>query len=206
MAACACVWTACKKSESAEVLQGAGTTPSINLPTVEGKKIYFVAVGDFPESQMQDLVAYYRQKLNLEVQVLKTIPPDPRVFDASRQQLAAEPLVDSIHASFADLTKDPGTILIGLTTADMYPTSMNWRFAFGWRKPDLHTAVVSSARMSLHYPGESSDARPEIRLRKVLTKDIGLLYYGLPQSDNPRSALYNQILGIQELDAVGEDF
>ena len=44
------------------------------------------------------------------------------------------------------------------------------------------------------------------RLRKIVTKDIGILYYGLPHSDNPHSVLYNQIMGIEELDAVGEDF
>ena len=46
----------------------------------------------------------------------------------------------------------------------------------------------------------------EIRLRKMVTKDIGILYYGLPQSSNPHSVLYNRILGIEELDAVGEQF
>jgi len=40
----------------------------------------------------------------------------------------------------------------------------------------------------------------------MVTKDIGILYYGLPQSSNPNSVLYNRILGIEELDAVGEQF
>lgn len=205
--ACAGIWTSCKKSANVEASQSAGITPATNLPVVEGKKVCFVTVGDFPDQQMQDLVAYYRQKFNLEVRVLNAISPDPRVYDASRQQLAAEPLVDSIRAAFPDIANDPSTILIGLTTADMYPVSMNWRFAFGWRKVNPPTAVVSSARMSLHYLGEPSDvAKPEIRLRKMVTKDLGLLYYGLPQSANPQSVLYNQILGIQELDAEGEDF
>jgi hypothetical protein len=40
----------------------------------------------------------------------------------------------------------------------------------------------------------------------MVKKDIGILYYGLSQSHNPKSVLYNGILGIQELDAVGDDF
>ena len=52
----------------------------------------------------------------------------------------------------------------------------------------------------------SEEARPEIRLCKMVTKDIGILYYGLPQSSNPHSVVYNRILGIEELDAVGEQF
>jgi len=47
---------------------------------------------------------------------------------------------------------------------------------------------------------------PAMRLRKIVTKDIGILYYGLPQSNDLHSVLYNQIMGIEELDAVGEDF
>jgi hypothetical protein len=47
---------------------------------------------------------------------------------------------------------------------------------------------------------------PATRLRKIVTKDIGILYYGLPQSQSPKSVLYSQIMGIEELDAVGEDF
>jgi hypothetical protein len=36
--------------------------------------------------------------------------------------------------------------------------------------------------MDLHYPGELlPEVRPEVRLRKMLTKDIGILYYELPR-------------------------
>jgi hypothetical protein len=44
------------------------------------------------------------------------------------------------------------------------------------------------------------------RLRKIVTKDIGILYFGLPQSTDPKSVLYNGIMGIEELDNVGEEF
>jgi hypothetical protein len=61
--------------------------------------------------------------------------------------------------------------------------------------------------MRLHYAGEPPDENfAETRLRKMVTKDIGILYYGLAPNHNPRSVLYNQILGIEELDQVGEEF
>ena len=61
--------------------------------------------------------------------------------------------------------------------------------------------------MNLHYVGEPVDLNlSDTRLRKMVTKDIGILYYGLPQSANPSSVLYRDIAGIQELDNVGEDF
>jgi hypothetical protein len=56
--------------------------------------------------------------------------------------------------------------------------------------------------MRLHYAGEPPDENfAETRLQKMVTKDIGILYDGLAPNQNPRSVLYNQILGIEELDS-----
>jgi hypothetical protein len=40
----------------------------------------------------------------------------------------------------------------------------------------------------------------------VVTRYLGLLYYRLPLNRNPRSILYYELAGIDDLDAVGEDF
>ena len=68
-------------------------------------------------------------------------------------------------------------------------------------------AVVSTARMGLHYLDQPLlGATSEVRLQKMVTKDLGILYFGRPLSRNPHSVMYDQILGIQELDEVSEDF
>ena len=172
-----------------------------------GKTIYFIPIGDFPSGAVEDLVSYYRETLHLEINTVDPISIEDSVLDTERRQLVAEKLIASMRHALPKLASDPNALLIGFTTTDMYPLGENWRFAFGWRVTELRAAVVSTARMDLHYPGEPlDDARPEIRLRKMVTKDIGILYYGLPQSSNPRSVLYNHILGIEELDAMGERF
>jgi predicted Zn-dependent protease len=176
-------------------------------PKIEGSKIYFVPIGDFPTEQLQPLVQYYRQKFNLEITVVNSVRVDPTTRDASRQQLMAENLAASIRNSVPEHASEPGAILIGFTSEDMYPTSKNWQFAFGWREGATRTAVVSTARLSLPNIAQAlTRDLPGTRLRKVVTKDIGILYYGLPQSQNPNSVLYSQIMGIEELDEVGEDF
>jgi predicted Zn-dependent protease len=171
------------------------------------KRICFVAFADFPSTQIQSLVDYYHEKLKLEVETGPALRIPDNAVDAARQQLIAERLVEGARAARADLAGNPHAVLIAFTDQDIYPLGENWQFAFGWRDETARTAVVSSARMDLHYPDEPADvARPEIRLRKIVTKDIGILYYHLPQNGNPHSVLYNGILGIQELDMVGEDF
>jgi hypothetical protein len=44
------------------------------------------------------------------------------------------------------------------------------------------------------------------RLRKMITKDVGILLWGLGTSTHPRSVMYSNILGVADLDAMAEDF
>lgn len=182
-------------------------SPGSLTPKVEGSRVYFVPLGSFPGDDLTSLAEYYRDKYKIDIAVLKSIPVDDAVRDSSRGQLMAEKLVECVRIGVPEYANDPRAILIGFTSEDIYPTSQNWQFAFGWRLGSSHAAVVSTARMSLHYIGQPIDLNlSETRLRKMVTKDVGILYYGLPQSQNPRSVLYNGIMGIEELDQVGEDF
>ena len=176
-------------------------------PKVEGLRIYFVPIGGFPVEDLQPLVQFYREKYKLEITVLDRIPLDPATLDTSRRQLMAENLAATLRKGVPEPARNPDGLLIGFTTEDMYPVSQGWRFAFGWRLSSARAAVVSTARLSLPAVSQTSDQDLlAARLRKIVTKDIGILYFGLPQSENPKSVLYNQIMGIEELDAVGEDF
>jgi predicted Zn-dependent protease len=193
------------KSPSQAAPAQSASSPASLAPKVGGSKIYFVPFGAFPPEQLQPLVHYYHDKYNLEIAVLDSIPVDPSTRDQSRQQLMAEKLAGSLRSAVPEHANEPGAVLIGFTSEDIYPASKNWQFAFGWRQDGA--AVVSTARLGLSNPLAALDSDVSgARLRKIVTKDIGLLYYGLPQSQNPKSVLYNQIMGIEELDQVGDDF
>ena len=107
-----------------------------------------------------------------------------------------------MKSAYPDLTSTPEAIMIGLTTEDMYIAQYSWQFTFSWRQEGKY-AAVSDARMSLGVPSEE---QVKARLRKMVTKNIGILYYRLPQSNDPRSVLYKDIGGISELDYMGEEF
>jgi predicted Zn-dependent protease len=170
-------------------------------------RVYFVPIGDGANSDIDGLVDHYRQKFGLKITKLPVIIPSASDIDANRHQLIAENVLDSMHNKYSRYVENNSSILIGVTANDLYPLGQNWRFCFSWRQAGIHSAVVSTARMNLHYEGEpASQANVTSRLQKIVTKDIGIMYYNKSQNDNPHSVLFSGILGIQELDQVSEDF
>jgi hypothetical protein len=86
----------------------------------------------------------------------------------------------------------------------MYILAEDWRFAFSWR--DGPVAVVSSARMNPAFLGLPADRAVERdRLRKMVLKDVLMLHFGEFGSDDPRSVLYDDILGADDLDFMTEE-
>jgi predicted Zn-dependent protease len=72
---------------------------------------------------------------------------------------------------------------------------------------DARFAVVSNARMNPANLGQpASTELLNTRFRKMVMKNIGVLYYQMPTNSNPKSVLYNKIEGIEELDRMGEEF
>lgn len=169
--------------------------------------IYFVPIGDAPTSEIDDLVAHYQQKFGLKSTVLPALIPGPYEVSPTRHQLIAENVLAFMRKTYFQYVKNNSSILIGITSDDMYPLGQDWQFCFGWRQPEIRSAVVSTARMNLHYKGEpASEANETSRLQKVVTKDIGIMYYNKLPSNDPHSVLFDGILGIEELDQVTEDF
>ena len=98
---------------------------------------------------------------------------------------------------------DPQGVVIGFTAEDLrIEARPDWGWAFGWRDGSL--AVLSSSRMQPRLPVPGG--LEATRLRKMTTKYIGVLYFGLSESGDPRSVLYGRILGVSDLDAMGEDY
>jgi predicted Zn-dependent protease len=188
------------RSVSDDVAVGPASPIGVPSPPLE-RDVYLAPFGDFPREDADALVAHYREKFGLNVQVLASIRVPDGAVDAERGQLIAERLLDAIAANEVVAT-DPGAVVIGLTDVDMFIAAATWRYAYGLRSGGTH-AVVSTARMDA---GFATEERQHQRLRKMVTKNLGILYYGLAVSDDPRSVLYRDILGPQDLDYASEDF
>ena len=171
-----------------------------------GQKIYFVQIGEMGSVHLDTLRAYYKQRYDLTIEVLPPIGLEPVVVDERRRQLIAEELIELMKRRYPEHARNPQAILIGITEGDMYIREVDWRFAFA-RRDGERFAVVSSARMDpVNFGFLPDDELLQARLRKMLTKNIGILYYKLPQKSDRKSVMFGPILGVDDLDSIGEDF
>ena len=165
--------------------------------------VYLVPLGPVPPAVITDLVDHFRIKLRLLVTPLPPLTIEPAALDRDRVQVVAEELTASLHHR---LPQHARHVLIGLTTYNMYIRSYRWEFAFSYREGP-RVAVVSTARMDERNWGlPPAPDRLRARLRKIVAKNLGLMYYGLEQTSDRRSVLFGPILGLDDLDAIGEDF
>lgn len=176
-------------------------------PRVRGKeKLYFVPLGNFSAASLTKLVNFCKQKTGISATVTQAVPFALSTIDKRRQQVIAEDAVWLMKVKYPNLAADPNAIVIGVTDEDMYMHSEEGQYAFSFRTGGRF-AVVSSARMSpVSMGGSADDALTESRLRKMVLKNIGILFYYYPSNHDPKSVLYEGVEGVEDLDNMGEDF
>jgi YD repeat-containing protein len=193
-------------TESTSTKETESATPA-TLKDLEGRgSVYLVPLGKPQEVLSNDLLSFYRKKYGIQLRVLDPVSLPDWTKDEIREQLIAEELVEAMKRANPQLAGDPNVILIGVTDQDMYISQVAWSYAYNWRQEERF-GVVSTARMDPVF--EKEPANPKLleeRARKMITKNIGLLYYHLQLSHNYSSVLYGSIDDLDDLDEIGEDF
>jgi len=176
-------------------------------PTPPLGVLYLVEIGDGSEALIEGLAAHVRARFSMPVTILPHLLFDRATYDSGRDQVVADELINAISRRYSSILRESNARVIGITSHDMYMKQQNWAFTFSLRDEGAHIAVVSYARMDPVTLGNARDEKLlESRLRKMVTKNIGILCYGLPLSVDPRSVLYGNIGGTDELDVMTEDF
>jgi len=175
----------------------------LGLPLVPTQAVYLIPIGLEKNESLEWAPAYYMSKLGIDVKLLPASPLDNQLIDQRRDQLNSDRAVEFLQKKYPGLANDPFAILIGVTSRDMYIPSYNWRYAENMRTGG-RLAIVSSAR--LHPPILLDQLNPDwlaSRLQKLLTKNVVLLYYSLPMSDDDTSLLSGGVLSGLEIDHIG---
>lgn len=190
------------------LVESASTPVAPAPPPSTPVHLYFVPIGEVREAMINDLASHFRARFSMPITVLARMSPVPATYNRSRKQINAVSLNAAMREQYADVMRDPDSRLIGITPDDMYFENIpRWQFTFSVRDGDHRAAVVSYARMDPGIFGNEPDDDLLVgRLRKMVAKDIGVMCYERALSDNPRSVLYGNILGTDELDVMTEEF
>ncbi len=170
------------------------------------EKLYFVPLSDFSAASLTKLANSMKQKTGIEVIVTQPVPFALTTVDKRRQQVIAEEAINLMRARYPELASDPNAIVIGLTNEDLFIRENDDEYDFCYRM--LHRfAVISSARMDpTNLGGPANDLLTETRMRKMLLKNIGILYYHMPVNHDSKSLLFEDVEEVEDIDKMGEDF
>ncbi len=199
---------ACVGAQFAPCLEAQAQLQPIAQGSCDGaaRRLCLVPLGQVSPSLVQHLVDYYRDQYGLTVTVLtpSAIPED--IANPLREQVDAPTLIEYMGSLFPDAYGDPNAVLVGLTPVDLYHDDSHFRYVFGVKGgPTDPKAMISTFRMNPEvYSEPTNDELLFSRSRKLFTKYVGLLYYELPTSSDPRSPMYDSILGPSDLDNMEE--
>lgn len=167
-------------------------------------EIVFIPVGVFPIATLEMYAQFFQETYGLPITILPPLQLPLSAFDPNRGQYIAEEILADVKRQIPRSRSNTPLIPIVFTDQDIYIQKYTWQYAFSFRKHGM--AVVSSSRMgfSLNPFTEADQETQDARLRKMVTKNIGILYYHLPFSDHCRSAMYGRVGGPQELDLMND--
>ena len=194
-------------------LSGIGPVPA-NAPigcAGPGRRVCFVVVGTPPDVPVEEIAAHYsRPPLNLQTGILPPIAlrdsvSGQPIVNALRDQLEANAVLQLVHATYPTLWSDRDVTVVALTGYDLrLQARPDWQFVFGatnTRTGGGGFGLVSDARMNeVAFGGSADPALLEKRLNAMTGNYVGMLYFGLAASDDPRSPVFASISGPDDLD------
>jgi hypothetical protein len=174
--------------------------PIANLSELKGEgRVYLVQLGRHTAPYSLDNFAkWLNAKYGVKVSVLPAVPIAPAAWDMKRRQFVAEQLQMQIKRQHHELASDQNAYLIGFTDEEIYSTNEMWSYVFTQRD-SLRTAVISSYEMGdqpwqkAHLDPGGAVARFQSRMRRILLKDVAILYWHLPLNRDPTSLLHNPL-------------
>jgi predicted Zn-dependent protease len=175
------------------------------LPSVPTKNVYLIPVGLVDGESLQWAPAYYKSKLGIDLKLLPAIALDPKLIDAVRNQLNTDKWIELLAEKYPEISRDTASLVIGVTSSDMYIPELNWSYAENMRH-EGRSGMISSAR--LHPPSLLARWNPEwltSRVEKLLTKNLVMLYFDLPLSSDYTSLLSGGVLSGFQIDRMGGD-
>jgi YD repeat-containing protein len=165
--------------------------------------LYFVALGDAAQPDVDDLVGFFQSEFGISAKTLPAITLPAYTYDAHRKQRVAELSGQAMESKYPEMAADPEARVIGILDDDLYIREYNWAYTYSYRRGCCKDSVIPTVRLDpafYHFPPNASIRRE--RLRKVAMKAVGLLYLGFKESSDPQSVDAVEA-SVEDIDRMG---
>lgn len=163
-------------------------------------RIYLLQLGPHTDAySVTDLAQWLRSKYSLDVQVLPAADLGAVAWDENRHMYIAERLLQQIQRDHPAEAADPNSWLIGITDAKMSSATDKGDWEVSQRGP--RSAIISSYDLPDSCAADGggtagsasceAPSAPSTRVRRILLKDVAVLFWNLPMNNDPASVLYS---------------
>jgi predicted Zn-dependent protease len=171
----------------------------------EGHRVCLVPIGQVDADLVLHLVEYYRGRYGLPVSIVTPRDLPERFVDDRRGQARTTNLISEVRVAAGGTRADPDAVLIGLTPLDIYNPNRSYNWLFAHKQNFEPFGIISTFRMNPEVYGEPANEELfRTRVRKMVSRYIGVLHYGLRESSDPSSPVYGSIGGLGDLDNMSE--
>jgi archaemetzincin len=147
-----------------------------------GLQIALVPVGEVDQALLSWLKEDLPEIFTADVEVYPVPSLGPKHFVKDRGQY----LADGLLAEFSSIVPVAGTMLLGVTEADLFSPGMNFVFGIANRG----RALISTFRLRPDFLGQGPN--PKVLRRRILTEAVHELGHalGLPHCEYPGCVMY----------------
>ena len=135
----------------------------------------------------------------------------PAPIDAARRnasgQIVCNDLLTLIEPTANRLRRQydaPDALALLLIGPDMNDASSAFRYMFSFHDAVSRISVVSLARLTLGADGRATNGKLFDRAFKLIMRAVAEQVYHRPRSLDPKSLMYAPLMGLDDLDAIGD--
>ncbi|MCC6997640.1 MAG: hypothetical protein IT370_23685 [Deltaproteobacteria bacterium] len=151
---------------------------------------------------IEEVASHFRDVYHVDVDVLPSFPESvfEGVFDPVEKQVLVEAALRALVGHLGPIPT--GTWLFAVTDLDLRIESRpDWGWAFAGRVGNASLISIERMREPV---GEITPAQLHARIFKLIARQLGDVYCGLPRTGPDSSVMRREILSLDDLDAIDE--